>query len=70
MPQKHIYLYSFSLDGKDHEPTGSLNFSKVDNVNINFESVSGTSSDSSIELFAVNYNILRIKAGMAGLLHN
>lgn len=70
VPNKHIYLYSFALDAKDSDPTGSLNFSKVDNVNINFESVSGTSSDSSIELFAVNYNILRIKAGMAGLLNN
>ena len=67
---KHIYVYSFALNPIDLQPSGSLNFSRFDNVTMNFDSLSVTPSDSIIEIFAVNYNILKIKGGQAGLEYN
>jgi hypothetical protein len=70
IPSKHIYLYSFALDSMDSDPTGAINFSKIDHVNMNFDNISATSSDTTMEVYVVNYNILRIKSGYAGLLTN
>ena len=70
VPSKHIYMYSFALYPMDLQPSGTLNFSRFDNVTMNFDSLSATASDSIIEIFAVNYNILKIKGGQVGLEYN
>jgi len=67
VPSKHIYVFSFALNPIDLQPSGTLNFSRLDNVTMNFDSFSGTTTDSVIDVFAVNYNILKIKYGQAGL---
>ena len=59
-----IGVYSFALNPEDHQPSGSCNFSRIDEVELIAE---GTAASDATKIFAVNYNILRIMSGMAGL---
>jgi hypothetical protein len=65
-PYPGIYVYSFALQPEEHQPTGTCNFSRIDNaqVAINLKSNYTTPLQ---KMFAVNYNILRIQSGMGGL---
>jgi hypothetical protein len=64
-----IYTYSFALDPKEYQPSGTMNFSKVDdaylqltlNKNINYQ------TQAEISGYSYHYNILRIKNGYGGL---
>jgi hypothetical protein len=63
------FMYNFCLNASDYKPTGSCNFSRLDNAKMNFTAPSvtiGTLPD--ITLYALNYNVLRIKNGLAGIL--
>ena len=64
---QYIYLYSFALDPENMQPSGTCNFSKIDNATLNF-SCNASISGGMISIYATNYNILRIKNGMAGLM--
>ena len=68
-PYPGIYVYSFALQPEEHQPTGTCNFSRIDNaqvaVSIKAGGISGAAPQQ--KLFAVNYNILRIQSGMGGL---
>jgi len=68
-PTKLIYMYSFCLDPNSNQPSGSCNFSRIDNVSFNF---SGTQQYTgySFNLYSKNYNILRIMEGLGGLLYS
>ena len=71
-PYPGIYNYSFSLKPEDYQPSGTCNFSRIDNVDIvpTIKPMSDTTDPSynTIQsMFAVNYNILRIKSGMAAV---
>lgn len=70
-PYPGIYVYSFALKPEDHQPTGTCNFSRLDNVEmvpqLKTFPASITNYNTSQYLFAVNYNVLRIKSGMAGV---
>ena len=65
-PYPGIYCYSFALKPEEHQPTGSCNFSRIDNaqVSVQTKAASGCEVQS---MFAVNYNVLRIQSGMGGL---
>jgi hypothetical protein len=58
-----IYMYSFALKANKHQPCGTCNFSRIDTGAFNV-TVSGTAL---AYMYAVNFNILRIKKGLAGL---
>ena len=62
-----IYLYSFAIDPENMQPSGTCNFSKIDNATINL-TCNPNISGGVISIYATNYNILRIKNGMAGLM--
>lgn len=68
-PYVGIYVYSFALQPEEHQPTGTCNFSRIDNaqvaVSVKAGGISGAAPQQ--KLFAVNYNILRIQSGMGGL---
>ena len=69
IPEKNIYMYSFCLKPEDHQPSGSCNFSLIDNLTMEFTGdQSYTGYD--IIIYAVNYNILRIMSGFGGLLYS
>jgi hypothetical protein len=75
-----FYVYSFGLNPEDTQPSGTLNFSRIDNavlfMDLNNYPLNGTPfgtyNQNSYNLFtyAVNYNILRIMSGMAGLAYS
>jgi len=62
---ENLFFYPFCLDATKLQPTGTLNFSRLDSARI--LSDKNTSSD---DIYAVNYNILRIENGMGGLLYS
>ena len=63
-----IGMYSFCLKPGEHQPSGSCNFSRIDNARLNY-----TGADNAggyLHLFALNYNVLRIMSGMGGLTYS
>jgi len=62
-----IGVYSFALKPEEHQPSGTCNFSRIDNAQLVF-SAGGTRRANTI--FAVNYNVLRIMSGMGGLAYS
>jgi len=60
-----IAVYSFALKPEEHQPSGTCNFSRIDNAQLN---VTGTAE--ALEIYAVNYNVLRIMSGMGGLAYS
>ena len=62
-PYPGIYCYSFALQPEEHQPTGTCNFSRIDNAQVSVITKGGTTT-SQQRMFAVNYNILRISSGM------
>ena len=62
---KKLFFYPFCLDAAKLQPTGSLNFSRLDSARL----VSDR-NDVNEDVYAVNYNVLRIENGMAGLLYS
>jgi hypothetical protein len=66
-PKKHIYSYSFAIKPEEHQPSGSVNMSRLNNSDF-FISFNNTDVvDSKFKLYALSYNILRIVSGTAGL---
>ena len=66
IPNNYIYVYSFSLNPEDYQPSGSCNFSRFDNKQLEIEFVDNI-PNSELKIFAINYNILRITQGLGGL---
>jgi hypothetical protein len=63
----YIHVFSFAIDPENVQPSGTANFSKIDNATLNLATTSNI-PDGSLLIFATNYNILRIQSGMAGLM--
>jgi len=64
-PYPGVYVYSFALQPEEHQPTGTCNFSRIDNAQVSLNMKALTTPLQ--KMFAVNYNILRIQSGMGGL---
>ena len=68
-PDAGINVYSFALRPEEHQPSGSCNFSRIDNAVLQLvlssSTVSGTNT-AKVRVYAVNYNVLRVMSGMAG----
>ena len=60
-----LFTYPFCLETGKLQPTGTLNFSRLDSARI----VNDTQSVGK-DIYAVNYNILRVENGMGGLLYS
>ena len=65
----YIYTFSFALQPEKHQPTGTCNFSKIDNTVLNL-TMENSATSGNINVYAINYNILKITNGMAGLLYS
>jgi len=76
-----IHVYSFALKPEEHQPSGTCNFSRIDNAvlklsgmtaNAGSKAEDGTTdmSGSTLRVYAVNYNVLRIMSGMGGLAYS
>ena len=65
-PYAGVYSYSFALKPEEHQPTGTCNFSRIDNAQVAV--TMHTAQDATtMHMFATNYNVLRIQSGMGGL---
>lgn len=81
-----IYLYSFALKPSEQQPSGTCNFSRIDNATLalTMKQCSVTNDDAaniasenvtyargtgltSLNVYAKNYNVLRIMSGMGGM---
>jgi hypothetical protein len=62
-----ISIYSFSLKPEEHQPSGTCNFSRLDDSRLIF---SGGTGPIITNIYAVNYNVLRIMSGMGGLAYS
>ena len=60
------FLYPFCLNTNKLQPTGSLNFSRLDSARLVTDASAGFAQD----VYAVNYNVLRIQNGMGGLMYS
>jgi len=77
-PADGINVYSFALKPEEHQPSGTCNFSRIDNATLQVwlgeNNTTGTGAYGPIHLtggdvfniYTVNYNVLRVMAGMAG----
>ena len=72
-PDEGINVYSFALRPEEHQPSGTCNFSRIDNATLQLvlsnATVEGTST-AKVRVYATNYNVLRIMSGMGGLAYS
>ena len=72
-PDAGINVYSFALRPEEHQPSGSCNFSRIDNAVLQLVlsagAVSGVNT-AKVRVYAVNYNVLRVMSGMAGVAYS
>ena len=66
-PYPGVYSYSFALKPEEHQPTGTCNFSRIDNAQVAVGLKTGAAASTTMHMFATNYNVLRIQSGMGGL---
>lgn len=85
-PADGINIYSFGLNPEEHQPSGTANLSRIDNTQLNLRLADPTSivggksdvvpslnffnSETQLYIYATNYNVLRILAGMGGLAYS
>jgi len=69
IPDNYIYNYSFALQPEKNEPSGTCNFSRLDNVELNLN-FNDNIPKGLVRIYAVNYNVLRINSGMAGMIYS
>ena len=72
-PDTGINLYSFSLKPEEHQPSGTCNFSRIDNAVLQLVLSSGTvagTATAKVRVYAINYNVLRVMSGMAGVAYS
>jgi len=72
-PDTGINVYSFALRPEEHQPSGTCNFSRIDNATLQLvlsnATVSGTAT-AKVRVYATNYNVLRVMSGMGGLAYS
>lgn len=61
-PATGIYVYSFALNPEQHQPSGTVNMSRIDNATL-LLNLSTSTAPVKLRVYAVNYNVLRIMAG-------
>ena len=67
--QDSIAVYSFALKPEEHQPSGTCNFSRIDNAQLIYSNIYNAGDDP-LYVYAVNYNVLRIMSGMGGLAYS
>ena len=67
-PGNGINCYSFALKPEEHQPSGTCNFSRVDNAELVVTPANNNINN--ITVFAHGYNVLRVASGMGGLAYS
>lgn len=69
-PDEGINVLSFALRPEEHQPSGTCNFSRIDNATLQLVlsgATVGNTNTAKVRVYATNYNVLRIMSGMGGL---
>ena len=72
-PDTGINVYSFGLRPEEHQPSGTCNFSRIDNATLQLVVSSATverDNTAKVRVYATNYNVLRVMSGMGGLAYS
>ena len=74
-PADGVNAYSFALEPEKHQPSGTCNFSRIDNTTLNVELTNAADAlnngnSSTVNIYTVNYNVLRVMSGMAGVAYS
>ena len=72
-PDSGINCYSFALRPEEHQPSGTCNFSRIDNATLQLvvsAAAIGASKTAKVRVYATNYNVLRVMSGMGGLAYS
>ena len=73
IPAVGINVYSFALHPEQIQPSGTCNFSRIDVANLVLTLTAntvGNGNTAKVRIYATNYNVLRIMAGMGGLAYS
>ena len=65
-----IAVYSFALKPEERQPSGTCNFSRIDEARMISKTGAGSADALATKIYAVNYNVLRIMSGMGGLAYS
>jgi hypothetical protein len=65
-----INVYSFALKPEEHQPSGTLNMSRIDTATLSIDFQTNSNTNTTLNVYAVNYNVLRILSGMGGLAYS
>ena len=65
---KNINVYSFALKPEEHQPSGTLNMSRIDTAQLKISDI--TQGSGEVKIYAHSYNVLRILSGMGGLAYS
>ena len=72
-PDTGINVFSFALRPEEHQPSGTCNFSRIDNATLQLvvsAAAIGGVQTAKVRVYATNYNVLRIMSGMGGLAYS
>lgn len=68
IPESYVYSYSFALHPEDANPSGSVNFSRIDNVELIFDLQDALADEEiTILVYARNWNVMRYREGLGGV---
>jgi hypothetical protein len=74
VPDLGINCYSFAIRPEEHQPSGTCNFSRIDNAELVVTTPAATSGSgglfNQVHVYAHSYNIFRVAAGMGGLAYS
>ena len=65
-----IHCYSFALKPEEHQPSGTCNFSRIDNAELAVTNATTLGTKTTIKVYAHGYNVLRVASGMGGLAYS
>ena len=67
--QNGIYMYSFALDPLNLQPSGTLNFSKIDDayLQLTMNKIINYQNPATIKCYAIQYNLFRVISGIGNL---
>jgi hypothetical protein len=66
VPLLGLNVYSFALKPEEHQPSGTCNFSRIDNASLNVTAAANCTAT----VLAHGYNVLRVASGMGGLAYS
>ena len=65
-----IGVFSFALHPEEHQPSGTCNFSSINDARLLFKNIASNEYLNPLDIYAINYNILRVFGGMGGVIYS